>query len=515
MNATGSDAAREGEAPSFATFAYKVGWLFEGGGAKGSFSFAVAEKLLDKGVPVDAVSGTSVGALNALLLGTGQMARGRILWDGLKQSDVLPFRVPLLGRVSLLLAVPHMFLWFLSGRRAWVDPAPVRRWAETAILFLLVSPALIGVAHFLWTENSWLRFFALLPAFGIMAVCYRAPAPDYPPRDFAFVHSTVRVLGLMMLTFTAATGAYRLVVAAWNGHDMLAVASAMPALVAAMAVLLIIVGALLISRFTATDSGPLKGVVSEIAAHALTCPVHVTMAQSLHILDPDFPQSALLLRGPDEPPLYQHVSSRLHVPRYLRLNDLDAETRTLAAVASASLPFGIADATRVGGIEYVDGGVADNTPIRPLIDVEQCDVILWFGLNPEENIPAEHDHQTDHPEPNLHWQRCWRKEDVSAWTERYEPAEEQHPESLPSQMRVPWRELPKPFPQVIKILPPEHLGDLLDLSPEVLAHRTALGRETADEFVAQYGKWLEALIFFRAEAAAAHAASAGITQGSG
>lgn len=49
-------------------------------------------------------------------------------------------------------------------------------------------------------------------------------------------------------------------------------------------------------------------------------------------------------------------------------------------LASAALPFGVVPAVK----GYVDGGVADNLPIYPLISLLACDIILVIRANPGE-----------------------------------------------------------------------------------------------------------------------------------
>lgn len=71
-------------------------------------------------------------------------------------------------------------------------------------------------------------------------------------------------------------------------------------------------------------------------------------------------------------------------PRYFRLNDYDDETAKEMIVASACLPL-IYECTEVLGNKYIDGGVADNTPIQPVYG-EGCDIIIVVLLNKEAKI---------------------------------------------------------------------------------------------------------------------------------
>lgn len=73
--------------------------------------------------------------------------------------------------------------------------------------------------------------------------------------------------------------------------------------------------------------------------------------------------------------------------KYFRLNDYDEETRKKMVLASASLPL-IYDSTEVVGEKYIDGGIADNTPIQPVYG-EKCDVIIVVLLSKEATIDRD------------------------------------------------------------------------------------------------------------------------------
>ena len=64
---------------------------------------------------------------------------------------------------------------------------------------------------------------------------------------------------------------------------------------------------------------------------------------------------------------------------YFKINDYDDELGKNIVIASASLPR-IYDCTEILGNKYIDGGVADNTPIQPVYD-EGCDIIIVVLLS--------------------------------------------------------------------------------------------------------------------------------------
>lgn len=67
--------------------------------------------------------------------------------------------------------------------------------------------------------------------------------------------------------------------------------------------------------------------------------------------------------------------------KYFKLNDYDLETRKKIVLASASLPL-IYDSTEILGNRFIDGGIADNTPIQPVYG-ENCDIIIVVLLSKE------------------------------------------------------------------------------------------------------------------------------------
>ncbi|MEG2935342.1 MAG: patatin-like phospholipase family protein [Clostridium sp.] len=72
---------------------------------------------------------------------------------------------------------------------------------------------------------------------------------------------------------------------------------------------------------------------------------------------------------------------------YFKINDYDEETARDMILASSSLPM-IYESAEVLGKKYLDGGLVDNTPIKPLYD-EKCDIIIAVLLSKEAKIERE------------------------------------------------------------------------------------------------------------------------------
>lgn len=98
----------------------RVAIAFEGGGAKGSFGWAVIEKLHEAGIEPVAVSGTSAGALSAVALAAGKYEEAPRLYRELKLKDIFPFRRHWLLGVPLLAIsyVAHAIVRLAKGMNA-------------------------------------------------------------------------------------------------------------------------------------------------------------------------------------------------------------------------------------------------------------------------------------------------------------------------------------------------------------------------------------------------------------
>jgi NTE family protein len=61
----------------------------EGGGAKGAYEIGVWKALEEEGIRFNAVSGTSVGALNGAFFAMRNLARAESVWDDIRFSRVM------------------------------------------------------------------------------------------------------------------------------------------------------------------------------------------------------------------------------------------------------------------------------------------------------------------------------------------------------------------------------------------------------------------------------------------
>lgn len=72
----------------------RKGLVLEGGGAKGAYAFGWLLEFAARGVKFDAVAGTSVGALNAVLWASDQVEENEGVWRSISEETTLRFRRP-------------------------------------------------------------------------------------------------------------------------------------------------------------------------------------------------------------------------------------------------------------------------------------------------------------------------------------------------------------------------------------------------------------------------------------
>src|SRR6266705_562713 len=123
---TASAACMSGEVPADAP----VALVFSGGGAKGAWEAGVAAALIEGGVPVRVVAGSSSGALNAVMIADGRIERLESLWRSLTRDQVYSLR-PSVFFAGLLPG--WLTAVTLSHATSLLDPAPMRELLATAL----------------------------------------------------------------------------------------------------------------------------------------------------------------------------------------------------------------------------------------------------------------------------------------------------------------------------------------------------------------------------------------------
>jgi NTE family protein len=100
-----------------------VALVLSGGGAKGAWEAGAASALIERGVPVSLVAGSSAGALNAAMLADGRLDRLHDLWRSLSREQVYSWRN---GVVLAGLLPGWLTLLTLDRAGSLFDPTPLR-----------------------------------------------------------------------------------------------------------------------------------------------------------------------------------------------------------------------------------------------------------------------------------------------------------------------------------------------------------------------------------------------------
>lgn len=107
-----------------------VALILSGGGAKGAWEAGVAAALIESGLPLRLVAGSSAGALNAAMVADGRLDRLQQLWRTVTREQVYTLR-PSVVMAGLLPGV--LTLLALDRAGSLLDPAPLRALITEAI----------------------------------------------------------------------------------------------------------------------------------------------------------------------------------------------------------------------------------------------------------------------------------------------------------------------------------------------------------------------------------------------
>jgi NTE family protein len=107
-----------------------VALVLSGGGAKGAWEAGAAVALIEAGVPVPLVAGSSAGALTAAMLADGRLDRLQALWGSLSRDQVFALRP---GVFFAGLLPGWLTLLALDQAGSLFDPAPLRALITTTL----------------------------------------------------------------------------------------------------------------------------------------------------------------------------------------------------------------------------------------------------------------------------------------------------------------------------------------------------------------------------------------------
>jgi len=273
-----------------------TGLVLAGGGAKGAYQIGAWQALREQGIKFDVISGTSIGALNAALVASGDLDKARTFWKSLTTARLARIEPLLLvGLLLRMLSIP-------------VPGANLSRTYSTRELRISIKYVPIAAA-----------------AFAILAVTlmFSLSMPAYLVLPFG---AFIAVLGLLLVLPDVAE----------------------------------LVNGALVSR----------GVLSRL----------VNQCVDWTKISAERPSVFVTIARAVRDRRYRKLTER--VPDYARLDTLEESEARACLMASMALPFGIFPRIEIGDSRYMDGGVADNIPIFPVI-LEKCEVIYVVHLSPK------------------------------------------------------------------------------------------------------------------------------------
>lgn len=372
--------------------------VLSGGGAKGAYAFGCMQAFRQRGITFDEVSGTSAGALNALIWATDSMDEGRDLWSTLSFESVYPV-TPFLARW------PKRLLWFTGSLYVFLrlllatlqgyHPPKGHTWLRVIAAslgalpmsgsliglglsmllygtlwgFALVAAGLVVGFQLYWSLSSkrvsqleWaldgMIIFWLLPIFIVAIIALGIAMRE--------LHMVARVFTFGVVGVFATWGT--VIVYRSLRRRLSAVFGARSAILGA---------------------APLRRSIERIVTRLRPqCPTWVTIAKRVRVFDPDDPawSTTDLYAGSPQPlpnATYFPVLRTAWAPRYIDVSSVEPRLACDICLASAALPFGVVPDVLVEGEHYVDGGVTDNTPIHPF--VERADEVYVVLLSTYED----------------------------------------------------------------------------------------------------------------------------------
>ncbi|WP_314963952.1 patatin-like phospholipase family protein [Bradyrhizobium cosmicum] len=318
------------------------GLVIQGGGAKGAFALGCMQALKKHGIDFSAVAGTSAGGLCAIIWSTGQVEEGVRIWKEIDDSGFFG-RAPdgcLRRLVKILCIIGKLFVSYVKN----VEPEGRPQYRRDIFCSLLM-----GVLAWLLLFNvlplwGWLVAALIIPVVAVFAFANELPVVGWDNR--------VRQLLVDVIAFVATT---RLLVSiAWLLMEAVEIVTLETRITLtetiSSGIVLAMVRLPVRIHSTLMEGKLLASHINHFLQSPLAIPTYVTVAREV---PPNSPHFALPTPG-------------VFAAHYAKLDGAPEAVRAQFAYASAALPFGIFAHAEIGGTTYVDGGVADNTPVLPM-----------------------------------------------------------------------------------------------------------------------------------------------------
>jgi predicted acylesterase/phospholipase RssA len=356
--------------------------VLAGGGAKGAYAFGCLKAFKENGIKFDAVAGTSVGALNAVVWASGKLSEGEKLWRNISFENVYPVSFVPVRKYNEYF-IKGMAACYVVLRLTWASvqglPVPCRTlWLMLAPLAAVFPMWITALAQFFWYGNGVLTALVYFLGFAIYVQMFLLLL-SRRSQNQPFV------LFLLYLGWTCALYAIFPsndlfgLLSLFGGWGLILASRRLPEKIFA-------------DQTAVLSQSPLAKTLIDMLSSGLNIPTTVTMAHAKRIFDPDNPKwtnevQALVV---GDQLVFREPANSMHypdgpvewIPDYVNIQKLRPDLAAKLCLASAALPFGIVPAVIIDGISYCDGGVVDNCPIHPFLNTGILDEIYVVLLEP-------------------------------------------------------------------------------------------------------------------------------------
>ena len=432
------------------------GLVISGGGAKGAYSFGALKALRECGIEFEAVSGTSAGALNAAIWSTGEISVGESLWRQMAPENTYKLfgLLRLLPRpasqVIIMIVISFSLMANLVVRGTIV--AKLRKITAGGVAFLTWS---IGTLLFIISPMH--DFFSF--SYGMLLLSsyfiFSGLCGDNRHAQFYAICTFFCSLNLLLLAdFGFDIGAV-VSFSQDSSQNLRSDKSIFPGLalllLTVLEVILFWIPLDCVMRLSTLTSIPLrKTIATFLNEKTMSIPFFATLAWSKRIYDPD--NTDWVNTAPAEvSDQWEPLARSTWIPEYVRVDELSTDTRVDVLVATAALPFGIVEPVVFNGREYVDGGLADNEPIAPMLQYSFDEIWLLSLVPNEKSENKRHEECLDLLRRPMLINYNFPDEI------RYKPPD--NTKNVPPRV-IPYPSIPK-WPKLIYLAPAENLGGLL------------------------------------------------------
>jgi predicted acylesterase/phospholipase RssA len=362
--------------------AKRRGLVLAGGGAKGAYSFGCLKAFKEHGIEFDAVAGTSVGALNAVVWASGKLSEGEKLWRNISFENVYPVSfVP--SRKYNEYFVKAMAACYVVLRLTWASvqglPVPFRvLWLAFAALATVIPLWVTAAPHLFWPNGLDIPFLMFQLTFYLYPMTFLLLLNRRTVNQ-AFVLLMLYLGWTAALAFIFPTNDPFVFLSLFGGYGLLLASRRVP-------------GRVFADKTALLSQSPLAKTLAEILSTGLRIPTVVTMAREVGIFDPDNPKwtSKVQALVVGDQVIFSEPANSMHypdlrmdwVPSYVDIQKLAPDLAARLCLASAALPFGIVPPIEIDGITYCDGGVVDNCPVFPILNTGLLDEIYVLLLEP-------------------------------------------------------------------------------------------------------------------------------------